>query len=176
MTHWDTVYETAIDNYGLITTAQAIALGIKPTELPRWVKTGRLVRRGHGVYRLTKYTPSDYDYYAEALAFTGDNSSIFGESVLAMQNLALVNPPKIYVAVGNRLRKRLPKWVQAIPRTNVERPAFYHGIRCQPLPDAILHCKTRVPRERLNSAIAEARKQGLITSKEERTLRREITK
>ena len=176
MTHWDTVYETAIDNYGLITTAQAIALGVKPTELPRWVKTGRLVRRGHGVYRLTKYTPSDYDYYAEALAFTGDNSSIFGESVLAMQNLALVNPPKIYVAVGDRLRKQLPSWVQVVPGACVERPAFYQGIRCQPLPDAILHCKTRVPRERLSSAVADARKQGLITGKEEQALKREIAK
>ena len=125
MTHWDSIYEAAIDNYGLITTAQAVALGVKPAELPRWVKTGRLIRRGHGVYRLAKYTPSDYDYYAEALAFTGDKSSIFGESVLAMQNLALVNPPKIYVAVGDRLRKQLPNWVQVLPRASVERPAFY---------------------------------------------------
>lgn len=176
MTHWDSIYETAIDNYGLITTAQAVALGVKPAELPRWVKTGRLVRRGHGVYRLAKHTPSDYDYYAEALAFTGDNSSIFGESVLAMQNLALVNPPKIYVAVGDRLRKQLPNWVQVLPRASVECPAFYQGIRCQPLPEAILHCKTRVPRERLSSAIADARKQGLITGKEEQTLMTEIAK
>lgn len=66
--------------------------------------------------------------------------------------------------------------MQVLPRASVERPAFYQGIRCQPLPEAILHCKTRVPRERLSSAIADARKQGLITGKEEQTLMTEIAK
>jgi len=176
MTHWESIYETAIDNYGLITTAQAGEQGVNPAELLRWVKTGRLTKRGHGVFRLSQYVPTDYDYYAEALAFVGDGAAIFGESVLAMQNLALVNPPKIAVATSARLRKKLPEWVYVVPRAVVAHPIAYQGIPCQPTVDAILQCRATVPAERLEAAAVDARRQGLITSKEERLLKKEFAK
>jgi len=166
----------AIDNYGLITSAQAAGQGVNPAELLRWVKMGRLTKRGHGIFRLSQYVPTDYDYYAEALAFVGDSAAIFGESVLAMQNLALVNPPKIAVATAARLRKKLPDWVYVVPHANVAHPTRYQGILCQPTADAILQCRATVPSERLEAAVVDARRQGLITSKEERLIKKTFAK
>jgi len=176
MTHWDSIYETAIDNYGLITTAQAAEQGVNPAELLRWVKMGRLTKRGHGVFRLTRYLPTDYDYYAEALALVGDGAAIFGESVLAMQNLAFVNPPKIAVATSARIRKKLPDWIRLVPHVDVANPSCYQGISCQSTADAILQCRATVPVERLEAAVIDARRQGLITGKEERLLKKEFAK
>ena len=176
MTHWEIIYETAIDDYGLITTARAKELGVSAVELPRWVKIGWLQKRGHGVYRLTKRIPTDFDHYAEAVAFAGRGSVIYGESVLAMMNLAFVNPMKINVATKIRLRKKLPDWMKVITNTSVENPACYEGIPCQPMAEAIFCCRKSVPKERLLSAIAEARSQGYINLKEERILKKEISK
>ncbi len=176
MTHWSLIYEIAIDNYGLITAAQASEIGVKSVELVRWVKTGRLIRRGRGVFRLSQYQPTEYDYYAEALAFTGEGAVIFGESVLALQNLAFVNPAKITVATAVRLRKKLPDWISVVHQLVVPKPIFYHGIACQSTCDAILLCRTTVPIERLKSAVVDARRQGLITSKEECYLKKELSK
>ena len=49
MSYFDDIYEVAADNYGLVTTADAAALGIRGNELVRMADRGLLVRRGHGV-------------------------------------------------------------------------------------------------------------------------------
>lgn len=176
MTHWDMVSSAAMDNYGLITAAQAAACGSNPVELFRWAKSGRLTKRGRGVFRLAQYDPTECDLYAEALAFVGDGAAIFGESVLALQNLALVNPSRIAVATCARVRKRLPDWIRILPHASVPRPVLFRGIACQPTAEAILQCRTTVPLERLVSAVSDARRQGLITGREERRLKKELAK
>ena len=72
MSHWETIQDTALDNYGLVTTSQAVALGISPVELARWTQIGRLEKRALGVFRLSNRVPTDFDRYAEALAIVGD--------------------------------------------------------------------------------------------------------
>ena len=176
MTHWETLYDKAVDNYGLITTAQATEYGINPAELPRWVKMGRLEKRGHGVYRLSQHNPTDYDYYAEAVMFAGEGAVIYGESVLAMMNLALVNPSKVHVATRSRLRKKLPDWMRIVPRVRVDEPVFYKGIPCQSIANAIITCRKSVPQERLRMAMVDARNQGFITMREETKLKKELAK
>ncbi|MVN54528.1 hypothetical protein GO727_15095, partial [Eggerthella lenta] len=44
MTKFDDLYEAAIDNYGLITAAEARAMGILDKELARYSKRGWLER------------------------------------------------------------------------------------------------------------------------------------
>ena len=53
MTDYQTIYEDAIDNYGLVTTRRAKELGLAPNALAQLAHRGRLERVGHGVYRLT---------------------------------------------------------------------------------------------------------------------------
>lgn len=173
MTHFDDIYEVAADNYGLVTSAEARELGIAKSELRRWVDAGKLQRRGHGVYKLSRYVPTAHDRYAEAVTLVGDDSFLIGEAVLAMHGLALVNPKKITVGTPKRVRKRLPEWIQAVTATN-KTTTCYEGIPSQSVAEAIADCKGRVMSERLKAAADAARDAGLITKSEHARLKREL--
>ena len=174
MTHWNAINEIGLDNYGIVTTDDARGICNPSIELPRWVKSGRLENIGRGVYRLSQYTPTEYDQYAEAVALVGKESFVYGVSVLAMHNLALVNPSKVYVATNARLRKRLPEWVEIVrPKATVKRDDF-NGIRSQSVADAIVTCKNSLMRERLVSAIVDAKRKGLIDHNEAQELEKEL--
>lgn len=174
MAHFDDIYELAADNYGLITSAEAKNLGVAKSELNRWVGIGRLLKRGQGVYKLVRYVPTEYDRYAEAVALVGDGSFLFGEAVLAMHGLALVNPRRISVGTTKRVRRELPEWVQPVTVSG-KTVTSYEGIPSQSLAEAILECRGMVMRERLKSAVEDARREGLITKDEFEHLRKELS-
>lgn len=174
MTHWEEINEIGLDNYGIVTTDDAKDVCNVRIELPRWVRMGRLENLGRGVYRLSQYTPSEYDQYAEAVALVGKEAMVYGVSVLAMHNLALVNPAKIEVATHLRKRRQLPDWIRVVrPGKDVRREDF-NGIRSQSVADAIRVCARSLMRERLISAIADAKRRGLVDYKEAQELEREF--
>ena len=175
MSYYDDIYEYAADNYGLITAAEAKAIGVPNVELVKLAHRGRLIRLGHGVYRIERYIPTVFDKYAEAVAIVGDGAYIFGESVLAMHGLALVNPAVIHVAMPERIRKKLPPDIAGIYRKNTDQTTYYEGIPSQSVYDALLTCRESVMSERLLDAVNEAQRQGLITEKEAKAARKEIS-
>lgn len=174
MTHYDEIYDIAVDNYGLVTAAQARERGITSVELRRWCKNGWLMRRGHGVYKIDHWVPTLLDSYAEALALVGDGSYLRGTAVLAMHNLALVDPRSIKVATAKRVRRKLPPWVEPTPAKEGDRTTYYEGIRSQRVADAIRECRSYVMRDRLLTAVNDARREGLITQKESDELETEL--
>ena len=112
--------------------------------------------------------------YAEAVALVGKEAFVYGVSVLAMHNLALVNPSKVHVATNARLRKCLPEWVEIVrPKATVKRDDF-NGIRSQSVADAIVTCKNSLMRERLVSAVIDAKRKGLIDHNEAQELEKEF--
>lgn len=172
MKHWDQLYDIAMENYGIITFSEARSFCNACVELPRWVSKGWLVKRGRGVYRLAKAMPDEKARYAEAVALCG-GGCIYGESVLALHDLALVNPGKVKVAVSRRMSRTLPEWVDVVRADGIEQTAYF-GIPCQRLSAAIKTCKAIVPRERLISAVADAEREGLIFGSELAELKKEI--
>lgn len=174
MKHWDLIREIAEDNYGIVTAAAAREICPSGVELARWVKKGWLERRGWGVYRLSRFTPSEYDRYAEAIALCGAGV-VYGESVLALHNLALVNPGRVKVSVGSKMRRKLPDWVEVVPE-RVSSTAVYCGVPCQKIADAIIACKTTVPRDRLKQAVTDVEKSGLVFGAELKSLRKEMSR
>lgn len=142
MTHFDEIYDIAVDNYSLVTAAQAREQGVTSVELRRWCKNGRLDRRGHGVYKIDRWVPTPLDRYAEALALVGDGPYLRGAAVLAMHNLALVEPRTIEVATAKRVRRKLPSWVEPVPAKKGDRTTYYEGIRPQRIADAIRECRS----------------------------------
>lgn len=172
MKHWDQLYDIAMENYGIITFSEASSFCNACVELPRWARKGWLVKRGRGVYRLAKAMPDEKARYAEAVALCG-GGCIYGESVLALHDLALVNPGYVKVAMSRRVSRALPEWVDIIRVDRIEQTAYF-GIPCQRLSEAIKTCKAIVPRERLISAISDAEHEGLIFGKELAGLKKEI--
>ena len=174
MKHFDEVYEIAADNYGLITAAQAKEAGIVGAELHRYVAAGWLRKLGHGLYKITRYIPTEYDAYAEAVMQVGEGAYLYGEAVLAMHGLALVSPAKITVATSKRKRKRLPGWIDVVtPKEPVE-PASDMGIPSQSVAAAIRTCKGRIMPERLLNAVEDAQSKGLLTLREYDELKGEL--
>jgi hypothetical protein len=127
------------------------------------------------VYRLARYIPTPWDKYAESTVLAGRDAYVFGESVLAMHDLALVNPPIISIATTNRVRKKLPSYIKCVVRkTGADQIVHYEGIPSQSVLGAILICRTTLMKERLEDAITEARIQGLISENESELARKEI--
>ena len=129
MNQYETIYQHAVDNYGLVSVAAAKELGVHRKELLRWVKSGRLEKRWRGLYRLTHYVPTELDRYAEAVALVGgDDAIVFGESVLAMHDLALVNPAQLSVARSGRVRRfRLSPFLSADRHDQLSERRLRHG-------------------------------------------------
>ena len=166
MTDYDDLYEHAVDNYYLVTTDDANNLGIPPVELAKLAKRGRLQNLGRGLYRLTRYVPSEFDPYAIAVARVGGSAYLYGESVLALLKLAPTNPDRIFVATSVRTRKRLPEGIQVVSRKEPACITSYEGIPCQRVKDAILSCQDTIMSERLNEATHRARAEGFLTKAE----------
>ena len=174
MTAFETIYEVAVDNFGLVTTREARDLGVSEKALNALAARGRLERRGYGVYRLARHVPTPQDRYAEALALVGSGSILHGESVLALNDLALAEPDVVHVQSPKRCRKALPGWIHVVPPPVVTQPVFYEGVACQPLAEAIRVCRGRIMPERLSEAARAARAKGLLSAREAVALRREV--
>ena len=166
MSYYETIYEYAADNYGLITSAKAKDLDVPNVELVKLSHRGRLIRIGHGVYRIVHYIPTPLDKYAEAVAIVGEDAHIFGESVLAMHELAFVNPAAIYIATTKRIRKNLPGYIKTVTVKEKCPIIYYEGIPSKHIISAILACRESIMIDRLENAVGEAGKQGLITQEE----------
>ena len=174
MTHFDDIYEIAADGHGIVTAAQARESGVTTGEMARWCNDGRLVRRGHGVYKLARWVPTSCDSFAEAVALAGDGAYLWGDAVLSMHGLALVDPAAVTVAVPRRVRRRLPAWVRLVPAPQGRSSTLYEGIPSQSVADALRVCSGAVMPERLLEAADEARSKGLVTEKEYRALKKEL--
>lgn len=174
MALYDQVCEQAIGNYGLITTKEVESLGIRRKDLGEWVKLGRLVRLGHGVYRIEHYLPTEYDRYTEAVALVGKDAALWGESVLAMHNLAMVNPLRVQVATGRRVRKLLPKWIDLVKKPVDAEVDVFEGIRCQNLASVLQDCRGKLMTDRLLDAIDDASRRGLLRSGEVEKLKKDF--
>jgi len=161
MTHYEDIYEVAADNYGLITSAGAKKLGISDKEMSALAKRGRIIKRGHGVYKLAQYIPTPFDIYAEAVVLVGPSAYLYGESVIALLGLAPTNPARVYVATPARTRKLLPEHIVVIKAS--DGVTYYEGIPSQIVSDAIDACRKTMMPERLEEAVSEARRQGFIT-------------
>lgn len=174
MAKFDNIYDVAIDNYGLITASEARDMGVGDEELARYSKRGWLERRGHGVYRLARYVPDRLDPYAEAVALVGPGSAVWGESVLAMGELASVNPGKVTIATPRRVRRKLPEWIEVVRLPKEARVGWFEGIPSQPVADAIRACADTVMGERLAQAVADAKGAGLVGASEAERLAEEL--
>ena len=174
MTKYEDIYEVAADNYGLVTRDEAASIGISDKELSRLTAAGRLIRIGHGVYRIKHHVPGDLDPYAESVAMVGPDAYLYGESVLAMFSLCPTNPAKMYVGTPRRVRRKLPEGMKVIQRKDAKDVTEYEGIPSQRVGAAIKSCVGSIMPKRLHAAVQEAQHQGLLNKDEAERLDREV--
>lgn len=107
MTSYQKIWDVAEDNHGVITSAQAKALGVPAAALVSLATNGKLCRIGHGVYKLEMHVPGPYDEYAQAVALVGETGFVRGASSLMMRGLIPFDPSRMYLGVSRRMRRRL---------------------------------------------------------------------
>lgn len=86
--------------------------------------------------------------------------------MLALLELADVNPRKLRVAVNRRARPKLPPYVKLVRVPSGESTTRYEGLEAQPVAEAILASRGRVETGRLREAARQARARGLLTTDE----------
>ena len=149
---FEKVYSLSTENHGLVFSSDAKALGVRDRDFTRWVKIGRMVKAGHGLYRTVHYPFSEEDAYATAVARAGKKAYLCGESVLGLLGLAPTDPRFFHVAVPCRIHRRLPgNCLVEVHRPDYV-PAVRNGMPMQRPADAIASCVGRMMPERLRRA------------------------
>lgn len=152
----------AIDNHGIVTTGQAQSAGVPAVEVRKLASRGALTRIGHGVYRMEEAPTTALTAYAEALALVGKGAFLADESVLAVHDLAHVNPRTIKVGTDRRVRTQLPSTIHLLRLPRLSETEYVEGLVAMPLSQALLACRGRVLSERLMDATREAQTRGLL--------------
>ena len=176
MKKWDRVQQAALGSHGIITIAQAKALGVHPAEMYRWDATGRLVKLNRGVFRLTMYPSNGFvSDMAALLAMVGEGSYLYGESAIQLYDLCPTRSYVATVATPRRIRRMtIPEGVRVIKSQPGYKPVYHNGIACQKPEDAIRSCIGVLETNRLEEAIDEAGEKGYFLPSEKESLKREV--
>ena len=111
----------------------------------------------------------------EAVARVGGDAHLTGDAVLALHQLALVNPRQIQVGTARRVRADLPGWIKVVrEQVAPEDLTRYELIPSVTVAHAIRSCRGTVMSDRLITAVADARREGLITADEQSSLNDEL--
>lgn len=169
----DDIYN-AVDDFGLISSAEAKKLGVPNAELVQFSRRGKLQHVGRGVYRMPIWPYQEAAPYAIAVKSAGPNAYLYGESVLALLGLVATNPTHIWIASPNRVRRKIGKDVHVIERQPDAKTTYYEGVPSQLATDAIRVAANTIGRIRALQASEEALRQGYITQNEKEALEKEL--
>ena len=160
----------AVDDFGLITSAEARQLGMSNAELVQQAHMGKLERVAQGVYRMPVWPFQEQAPYAIVVKAAGEGAFLYGESVVALLKLAPTNPAKMWVASPRRVRRRIGEGVRLVHAVGVQ-PVYFDGVACQPLCEAIISAAATMGTARAIEAAQAAQIQGFITADEFEQLR-----
>ena len=163
----DVIWDFAEDHYGIITTAQAVELGVDKHILPAMAQRGTLIKKAYGVYLVRRHVPRENDVYAHSVAVAGASAYLRGASVVALLKLAPTRPAIIYVGAELRVRRQLPKGIRLVDMRKCE-CVEYEGIRCQSVVEALRTAKKegQMEYDRIAVAAQAAAAKGLISDAE----------
>jgi predicted transcriptional regulator of viral defense system len=173
----------AEQNDGLVTAAQARALGIADSVLARLTQRAKLERVARGVYRIPYFPADRLSQYREAVLWARashgpEQVALSHETALSVYGISDVNPARVHLTVPKnaRLRRRKPKWIVIhhgeLPPTDV---TTHEGLPVTTVAKSVLDVMETTGRSGLaRQAIKDARKEGFISAAELRRLTRQL--
>lgn len=158
------LFERALDQYGYVTTRDAAELGVPAVELRKIAHRGGVEHLAYGLYRFDDVPASGRDQFMEAVLRVGADAYLTHDAVLALHELALVNPKRIRVGTPRRARPRVPAYIEIVHRQlDPTDLTVYEGIPSATVARALLDCRGIVMGERLMAAARDAQRRGLLT-------------
>lgn len=167
MTYRALLYDLALGQRGYVTSHDASSIGVPVRELNRLAARGGLQRLGYGVYRFEPYPPDARDEFLEAVLLVGPDAFLSHDAVLALHDLADVNPRSYKVASRRLVRRTLPGWIEVLHRPDLpdEFVTVAHDVPTTTLTQALHDCVGIVPADRLDQARTEATREGLLPAR-----------
>ncbi|MDO5672906.1 MAG: type IV toxin-antitoxin system AbiEi family antitoxin domain-containing protein [Actinomycetaceae bacterium] len=174
VTTLDALRELAVEQYGYVTTQQAINIGANHPALSMLVKRGRLERKAHGVYRVPQIPHTPFDRYMMAILWTGAPEAVLSHgTALDLYNVSDVNPSSINVTVSkNRRIRRLggDGYTLHYHDLHADQKDWIEGIPVTTFPTTVEQCIDTVPTYLIRQAIENGSKLGLLIGEEAETL------
>jgi predicted transcriptional regulator of viral defense system len=101
------LYALAEPQAGYFTTAQALEAGIARQYLQHHLrKSGKLIRVGHGIYRLVQFPEQTFEDMIVACLWAGPESAVSHESALAVFGLGEAMPAVVHLTTRPSFRGR----------------------------------------------------------------------
>lgn len=161
------LHELALDQYGFVTTSNALSLGVPAVELRKLAHRGGLQHVAYGLYRFDDIPHTHRDEFMEAVLRVGVDAYLSHDAVLALHNLALVNPRRIRVGTPHRARPQIPDHIEIIQRELLTADLTIHeGIPTTTVAKALVDCQGIIMTDRLIDAAKQAESSGLIRKSE----------
>jgi predicted transcriptional regulator of viral defense system len=172
------LWDVALDQYGLVTAAQARELGVGDAALSTLARRGTLERIGFGVYRFPDFPEHRLaPYMAATLWPHGPRGVLSDETALDLYEVSDVNPSAYDVTVprAHRVQRKVPAYLRLHRRDLApEDLAWFEGIPIVTLERAIRDViGGRLGRRFVEQAIDDGARAGLIAAKEAARLRAE---
>ena len=151
------LHDRALDQYGYVTTGDAEDLGVAAVELRKIAQRGGVDHVAYGLYRFDDIPRTSRDQFMEAVLRVGPGAYLTHDAVLALHDLALVNPRRVRIGTSKRARPRLPDFVEVVrQRVSPREVTVYEGIPSATVARALLDCRGLTMGERLIDATREA--------------------
>ena len=180
----DELLPLAEQNDGLVTAAQARALGITDSVLARLTQRGKLERVARGVYRIPYFPADPLSQYREAVFWARashgpEQVALSHETALRVYGISDVNPARVHLTVPKhaRLRRQKLKWV-VIHRSDLTPSdvTTHEGLPVTTVAKSVMDLMEKTGRLGLaRQAIKDARKEGYISAAELQRLTRRLS-
>lgn len=175
LTHLERLREVAVDQHGLVTSAQAAESGVSLASLSMMVRRGRLKKVARGLYRVPQVPVTPYDSFMQAVLWTGfPEACLSHDSALDAWEISDINPDKIHltVAARRRITRQIPHSYD-IHRQDLlpEQVTWWEGIPTVTAATAIRQClASGVPTYLIRQAIERSAPTGIVPAYERQAL------
>lgn len=174
----DKLRDVALDQYGYVTTKQALDAGVTHASLSMMVKRGRLERECQGVYLVPQLPYKQLNQYMLAVLWTGAPEAVLShETALDLYDVCDINPAAIHVTVGKkrRISRKNDRGVVVHHQDLTEQQTgWIEEIPAVTLDTAIEQCIETVPSYLLRQAIETGAKRGLLLADEKGALLKKL--
>lgn len=163
-TYRQRVYQAALDNQGLVTTKLAGEIGVPSVELRKLAQRAAIERIGHGVYRSPYFPTTKTSSAIEALTLVGEGAFLYGQSVAEYLELGDLNPRKVHVGYGGRIRKALPDYIKVTRATQADLDfvEIYDDVPCMSVERMLELLSQGLRKSALDEIRAEAIRRGYL--------------
>jgi predicted transcriptional regulator of viral defense system len=166
--NYELIYAIGESQYGYITAAEALNVGVSVDSLKKMTKRGTLERINRGVYRIVLFPFHELNQYMEAVLWPqGARGILSHETALNLYDVCDVNPAKIHLTIPktHRVQREVPKLYKLYNRDLADKETtYFEGIPVVTCHRAILDCIEAYLRQGLiEQSLINGKRRGLFT-------------